>query len=103
MTVNINIRTNAELKSNAQKILNQLGMDMTTAFNLYLVQIVRQKRIPFELSVVDLADEWQKHLEQSRNRKGKSLEQILTERGWDGTQAQSEEIDWGSPVGEEVW
>jgi hypothetical protein len=48
-------------------------------------------------------NDWQKHLEQSRNRKGKSLLELAEERGWDGTQAQSEELDWGPPVGEEVW
>ena len=47
---NINIRTDEELKAKAQNVLNRLGMDMSTAVNIYLAQIVEKNRIPMELA-----------------------------------------------------
>jgi len=50
-SVNINIRTDSELKANVQSLLNRLGMDMSTAINIYLVQILEKGGIPMELTV----------------------------------------------------
>ena len=47
---NINIRTDSEIKSKAQEIFSSLGLDMTTAINLFLRQTVRQNDLPFVLS-----------------------------------------------------
>jgi len=47
---NINIRTDSELKAKAQTILNDLGLDMSTAINIYLRQVVDKQAIPFEIS-----------------------------------------------------
>jgi DNA-damage-inducible protein J len=49
-TTNINIRTDSELKAKAQAVLETVGLDMTTAINVYLHQIVYKKGIPFEIS-----------------------------------------------------
>jgi DNA-damage-inducible protein J len=49
-TTNINIRTNSDLKSQAQQIFETLGLDMTTAINLFLRQTVRERDLPFVLS-----------------------------------------------------
>jgi DNA-damage-inducible protein J len=47
---NINIRTDSELKSNAQSVLSSLGLDLSTAINVYLSQIVYRQAIPFEIA-----------------------------------------------------
>ena len=47
---NINIRTDSELKAKAQSVLADLGLDMSTAINVYLNQIVYRQAIPFEIS-----------------------------------------------------
>ena len=47
---NINIRTDYEIKSEAQQIFASLGLDMTTAINLFLRQTVRMNDIPFVLT-----------------------------------------------------
>ena len=47
---NINIRTDSELKAKAQVILSDLGLDMSTAINVFLNQIVYQQAIPFEIT-----------------------------------------------------
>ena len=50
-TTNINIRMEKELKEQAERLFGALGMNMTTAFNIFLRQSVRQGKIPFEISL----------------------------------------------------
>ncbi len=50
-TTNISIRLDAELKKKAEALFTELGMNMTTAFNIFLRQSVRQGKIPFEISL----------------------------------------------------
>ena len=47
---NINIRTDSELKAKAQSVLTDLGLDMSTAINIYLNQIVYKQAIPFDIT-----------------------------------------------------
>ena len=49
-TTNINIRTDSETKAKAQLILADLGLDMSTAINVFLSQIIYRQAIPFEIS-----------------------------------------------------
>lgn len=49
----IHIRTNPKLKKNAQRVLKQLGIDMSSAMNLYLQQIVITESIPFPIRTVN--------------------------------------------------
>jgi len=46
----INIRTDSTLKDKAQSILGELGLDMSTAVNVFLNQIVYRQALPFEIS-----------------------------------------------------
>jgi addiction module RelB/DinJ family antitoxin len=46
-TTNINIRTDSEIKAKAQQIFESLGLDMSTAINIFLRQTVRQNDLPF--------------------------------------------------------
>lgn len=48
-TVNLSIRVNRELKENAEALFGELGMNLTTALNVFLRQAVRQGGIPFEI------------------------------------------------------
>ena len=52
-SVNISVRTNSDLKEKAQSILKSLGMDMSTAINIYLTQIIHKKGIPFNISITE--------------------------------------------------
>ena len=49
-TTNINIRVDSEIKSQAQEVFTSLGMDMTTAINIFLRQSIRQHGIPFAVT-----------------------------------------------------
>jgi len=40
-----------ELKKQAEKLFSELGMNMTTAFNVFVRQSVRQGGIPFEIKL----------------------------------------------------
>ncbi len=50
-TTNISIRMDVELKEQAEQLFSELGMNMTTAFNIFLRQAVRQQRIPFDVAL----------------------------------------------------
>ena len=50
-TTNINIRIDKSLKKQAESLFSELGMNMTTAFNIFVRQSVRQGKIPFEISL----------------------------------------------------
>ncbi len=50
MTTNINIKTDSALKAQAEKLFSDLGMNMSTALNIFLRQAVRENRIPFEVT-----------------------------------------------------
>ena len=46
----ISLRVDDELKRDAEKTLNDIGLSMSTAINIFLKTVVRENRIPFELS-----------------------------------------------------
>lgn len=48
-TTNLNIRTDKEVKTAAEKIFDELGLNMTTAINIFLRQTIRENGIPFDL------------------------------------------------------
>ena len=45
----IQIRTKEKTKKTAMQILEKLGLDLSTAINIYLVQIIEKRGIPFEV------------------------------------------------------
>ncbi len=49
-TVNMSIRMDTELKKQAEVMLADMGLNMTTALNMFLRQVVRQGKIPFEIA-----------------------------------------------------
>ena len=47
----VNIRMDEKLKKNMEKVCQELGMNMTTAFTIFAKKMSREKRIPFEVSI----------------------------------------------------
>ena len=47
----VNIRIDDELKNKAEILFDELGLNMTSAFTIFVKAALRQNRIPFELSV----------------------------------------------------
>jgi len=50
-TTNLSIRMDKEVKEQADQLFSELGMNMTTAMNIFVRQSVRQGKIPFEISL----------------------------------------------------
>ena len=50
-TINLNVRVDEEVKRHAESIFNELGMNLTTALNLFLRSAIRYKGIPFDLQL----------------------------------------------------
>ncbi len=46
----INLRVDDEVKRNAEKTFDEIGLSMSTAINIFLKAVIRENRIPFELS-----------------------------------------------------
>ena len=48
-STNINIRMDSDLKRQFENFCSDMGMTMTTAFNIFAKKAVREYRIPFEI------------------------------------------------------
>ena len=47
----VNIRMDEEIKAEMEKTCKELGITMSTAFNIFARKMTREKRIPFEVSI----------------------------------------------------
>ena len=45
----MSIRLDSEVKERAQQVFNNLGMDMTTAINIFLRQAIQYQGLPFDV------------------------------------------------------
>ena len=50
----INVRTDSEVKAKAQEVLSALGLDFTTAINLFLRQVICKQSVSFDVSIAPL-------------------------------------------------
>lgn len=48
-TTNVSIRMDTELKAQADELFAELGMNLSTAFNIFVRQSLREGGIPFEI------------------------------------------------------
>ena len=49
LTSAINVNVDAKVKEEATAILKDLGLNMSTAINMFLVQVIKKDGIPFEI------------------------------------------------------
>ena len=45
----LQVRINEKTKREAQKVLSDIGLDISSGVNIFLTQVVRTKSIPFEI------------------------------------------------------
>lgn len=50
-STNLNIRMDKEIKDPAEEIVHELGLNMTTAINVFLRASIRVHGIPFDLKL----------------------------------------------------
>ncbi len=48
--VNVTLRVDEDLKKQAEALFSELGLNLTTAFNIFLRQSVREQQIPFQVT-----------------------------------------------------
>lgn len=82
-SINMSIRTDSELKAQAELVLSQLGMNMNGTINMFLQQIVREKAVPLNLSLNSeqalYADLLYAQSERAKGYKGRKAEDVLAE------------------------
>ena len=77
----IQLRVDDETKKSAKKVLDELGVDMSSAIKVYLRQIIINKGIPFKLVTENgfTPDEEQEILKASEEaKKGKNVTKAMT-------------------------
>lgn len=81
-----NIRMDAEVKRQAQQLFAELGMDMTTAVNIFLRQAIRTHSIPFVITTdapnavtVAAIEESEKLLRDPKAKRFSSVEELFEE------------------------
>jgi len=47
----VNVRMDKEVKEEMESTCKELGMTMSTAFNIFARKMAREKRIPFDVSI----------------------------------------------------
>lgn len=50
-TTNISIRMDTDTKAKADALFKELGLNISTAFNIFIRQALREGKIPFEISL----------------------------------------------------
>ena len=82
-SVNMSIRTDSELKIQAEQILSQLGMTMNGTINMFLQQIVRDKAVPLSLSLSGeqavYADLLAAQMERAQGYQGRTSDELLAD------------------------
>lgn len=53
MTTTLQIRIDAKMKKEANKVLQSMGLDMSSGVKLFLAQVVNTKKIPFPVMSAD--------------------------------------------------
>lgn len=48
--VNVTLHVDEDLKKQAEALFSELGLNLTTAFNIFLRQSVREQQIPFQVT-----------------------------------------------------
>ena len=87
------------IKERADVLFNALGFNLTTAVNTFVRQALQEQGIPFQPK---LTRKPRKPLDSYLGEfHGKDIETVLREAEERGEKPM--EIDWGRPVGEEVW
>ena len=63
---NLNIRTEKDIKEKAEKLYAELGLNMSTAINMFLRASIRENGIPFNLKLDNLNKQSQNAIEEGR-------------------------------------
>lgn len=68
-TTNITMRMDENLKAQAEELFADLGLNMTSAFTIFVKQAIREQRIPFVISREIPNDETKEAIEEVQQMK----------------------------------
>lgn len=66
-TTNVTLRIDQDTKREADQLFGSLGLNFTTAVNMFLKKAIRERSIPFDVSVEPVRDAKQVELENALN------------------------------------
>ena len=69
LTSAINVQVDSETKKKATDILNELGLSMSSAINIFLKQVIKKDGIPFEITNSKSNKELIEHLREVEDMK----------------------------------
>lgn len=78
----VNFRIDENVKKNMEQVCSEMGMTMSAAFNIFAAKVVRERRIPFEITADSFYSEMNmKHLRRGVKalNEGKGIEHDLIE------------------------
>lgn len=86
-TTNINVRVDSELKKEAEDLFSDLGLNLSSAINMFLHSAIHYNGIPFEIrrpipnSITKAALDEYKEMEKNRNKykRYESFDEFLDE------------------------
>ena len=97
-TTTVNVRVDEEVKRDVEALLDKLGMNISVLVNMTFRQLIMDEALPFQPRVKRKRPSLNEYLEAYH---GKDIETILREA--EQNNKKPIEIDWGKPVGEEIW
>ena len=81
-TVAVNVKVDRDVKADAAKILESLGLSTSAAINVFFRQIIFRKGLPFDVKVPDeLTIEAIKELESGKGISSDNVDDFLKETG----------------------
>lgn len=94
----INVRVDTDIKQELELLLDKLGLNVSVVVNMLFRQMLMDEALPFQPKIRHKRQSLNEYLEAYH---GKDIEAILQEA--EGSNENPVEIDWGKPVGAEVW
>lgn len=85
MKTSVNIKMEESLRDQSKELFAQMSLDMTTAVNMFLSTVVREKKIPFTISALSEQDDDERYEKffARKLREAEEQEQAGTMRSFD--------------------
>ena len=63
----VNVKIDSEVKDGASELLGLMGLDMTTAIEMFFRQVIAKGRIPFDIEMPELSQKQRILLNEQKN------------------------------------
>ena len=82
-TINVTFRMDKEDKKHFERIINSMGLNLSSAFNIFAKAVIRDSAIPFELKGGNMPNDETiaaiKNIENNENLEEVTIEQMIAE------------------------